>query len=1370
MNHFLKRNFSSIVGAGGQPEKGDPPPPPVLNPPKLGALTALTSYSYSESVDALSEGPIEGIVNQNGQYINGYRIFEGIYIDDVPIKKTCDPMDSTITRSTAYLGDIIQDLTSNWFNGDSFEDFSLNNLPLVKTSYDPVLNVNNPYESFKVSNDRLSAEIVYGKKNIAKAIFLGFNTLRHFSDSLETTPDLATIAKQKLLRYDAFSSLSIIENELLRDYPLSTDFPFFCVKINLGSMHKSNEPRQLISDLPIGRNVDFYIEDDIANQVFQPLEISEIGKTRVLRPLGTIDTSFLYSDVESLTLGGYIYLFGVHQNGFPTKETLITLRENVKNIHVLDFNQAKYNYSNVLAEIRSGEELQSPLGFFDKTYLDKTYGIKLLGPFSNQGNALRVTDFKKGIETGVIKNLLERSTGSTGFSTEELINEVDRKKLETVWGLEGWLTKDGENYDEVLTGLVYFSNVTRTLTLKTPDDFSATLRYDVSTVLYYVVVITQKVDKFSYNMDYFKYEKVPYYETEIRVERRWVDVCREVSVYGGEPYNYCTRETVEVEVEVQVLKYRNEWIKYDFPLSTRNSRRLLAVSVVLLATIEGSQDSRAGKSFSAWSESSMSQFDEEPNSVIHVVRNPNVSNVFITMGIRALSDTAEKTKTLAGTKQEVDIGAKIPSTVRFKIEIGLQDASGIEQPPSKSIVYQVIGLAETPALIDIGRAENANNVSNYARFIQGSENIAYPLTLPKSVDGTFRYVKVTRTTYESYSSLIRREISLEKVTEIIDSKFSYPNTAIVGVKLDARTLSSMPPRSYDARLKRIMVPTNYYPLYADGRDKRFYKTISEFSNAPKANKLIYNGDWDGTFKEVWSDNPAWIVFDLLTNARYGMGNYVSADQINIWELYKIGRFCDAVDEDGYFYGVPSSNGGLEPRYSCNIIIADKTNIFDAIKNLVSSFRGNIFYSNSYIDFTDDRVKLPNYFFNNQNVRDGLFNYTNSRRDQQYNTLEINYFDRDDNFKVKTEYVEDPEDIKKRGVLRADIDTFGVTSRAHANRIGKHIIYSTVNENQAVSFACGPEVLACRPGDLISIEDDLKSLQKNIGRVLEIDTAQKILRLDEQFKSDDYLNEVSLFIPTGQKTYSDYYNMAVSPSKLAMNELYANDVPQIATFKTTGYKNLDYGCYLYLNPEGENIALLDKAKAGGIYSITLSGLKQEIYKLTSVKENSPIEYEVAAIKFDTGKFGSIENSQSLVDFYNNYPNVSAPTQGSETISQNNLYQLSYPVIQSFSTGNYDQQADSIDLSGSWTAVNGATHYDYELITPKYSFLNGRTTGLSAVFTDQTQAGRFTLKVSARNISSVPNPISATYSSGITVLSYSAPIRTNSVFAGISIKNS
>lgn len=1341
MNHFLTKNFSKVGGAGGG-KKGDAPGPPTLTPPKLGSLSSLVSYSYSESVDALSEGPIEGLVNQNGQYLSSHRIFEGIYIDDVPVKKTINPLDETVDRSTLSLTNLLMVATDNWFVDGVFSDYSLADLPKTNISYDPTLEVSNPYEAFVSTSGTLTAEIIYGKTNIAKALFRGKNLLSALSNDAVTPSVSKESIKRKLLQYGAFSTFTMIENNLLKDYPSSIEYPFFCVKINLGNFYDSiNEPFQPTSNVDVGKTTNAFLEHDIANQIFQRLEISEANRTRVLRPLSWIDMSYLYGDTIP-QLGGYIYIFGIHENGYPTQESIVGLRETVQNFHILNFRQEKYNYSNILAEVRNGEELQQQLGFFERTYLDKQYGIKLLGPFSNQGEVLKVTNFGVvNTNDGVIEGLAEISTSASALSSAQLITEGERESLESLWNLNGRLVKGGDKYGlTVKYSSVLQSSISKKTTTITPTGFV----YKVTFSSQVMAIITKDGSNFSYDFtDMYGYH----------------------AVYVVNPYLDYPDAGINLSVPIYGAA-----LSAQFPGEGGMHRsRYLSTAIYLLASPEGSIDTRASKSYSDWSASSISQFDEEPNSVIHVVRNPNVSAVSLTMGIRALSDTAETTRTLAGTVQSVDAGSKIPSAVRFKVEIGLQDQNGVELPATQSVVYQVIGIAESPALIDIGRTENATNVPNYSRFIQGTENIAAPLTLPDGGEGFLRYVKITRTTHETYSVLVRREISLEKITEIIDAKFSYPNTALVGIKLDSRTLSSLPPRSYDARLKRILVPSNYFPLMPDGSDRRIYATTALFTAASDSDKLVYNGHWDGTFKEAWSDNPAWIVFDLLTNKRYGMGNYVSADQINIWELYKIGRFCDAVDDDGYFTGVPSATGGLEPRYSCNIIIADKVNVFDAIKSLISTFRGNIFYSNSYIDFTDDRVKLPRGFFNNQNVVNGLFNYTNSRRDQQYNTLEVSYFDRDDGFKVKTEYIEDPEDIKKRGVLRSEIDTFGITSRAHANRIGKHIIYSTINENQAVTFACGPEILSCRPGDLISVEDDLKSLQKNIGRVLSIDYTNKILRLDEQFDTGTFLNEVSLFIPTGQKTYSDYYDLAVSPSKLSMNELYSNDVPQIATFKTSGYQNLDYGCQLFLNQTGENVLLLDRAKVGGIYSITLSGLKQEIYKLSSIRENSPIEYEVAAIKFDTGKFGQIESGQSLVDFYNNYPNVSSPTQGSSTLNQNNVYQLSYPVIYSLNTGNYDQQADSIDISGAWSGVNGATHYDYELVTPRYNSITGRTTNLFATFTDQTQAGRFNLRVMARSDTSIPNPIGPIYSSGITVLSYSAPVRTNSVFAGISIKN-
>lgn len=1330
MNHYLKKNYSKIFGAGGSKDKGDPPPPAVLQPPKLGNLQAITSYSYSESIDLITDGPIEGLVNQNGQYIDGHRIFEGIYIDDMPIKKTIDPLNDSIDKLSFDLEGVSAAVSDYWLTGGQFNGRLFLDIPSSNLSYEQTRRtVTDPYRAIKIGNGTLNAEVLWSQRDIAKALFNAKKIISSVVSDSSLSTDEKDLAKQKALRFDGFLTYAQFEQELLQDYPLSDGFPLFCVRIIFGnSSNVTFEPLQETTSLiNINKYVNSHLDGDITNQVFQKLEFSEIGIKPILRVPSYIDATYLLDgENETTYLGGSIFIFGVQQDGAPTEESIFAIRDKVKTLYQIDSYSEKYNYTNVLAEIRNGDELQNPLGFFNKSYVEHNYGIKLLGPYSNEGQTLKIIDYNAVNESGIIDGLAENTAGASAISSNLVMQPLDMQNLIASmpqFNLGDYIFTDSRYYNDVLSFAYSEEIVSKKFISKSGDNFVFEVRVAGPCAIRF------KRQNGDYSISYIDFYKEP------------GNVLKAVPLPFQESYVY----------------------QYE-----KNQSIVIATAAILAGDIEGSIDERAGKNYSEWSQPSISQLDEKASPVVHVVQNPNVERVFVTLGLRALSDTAEKAKKLAGTPQRVEVGAKIPSAVRFKIEIGLQDSSGAEEPPTKTVIYQIMGLAESPALIDIGRIENQENgrTAEYSKFIQGTENAATSLWLPPAEEGKLRYVKVTRTTYESYSVLIRREISLEKVTEVIDARFSYPNSAIVGIKLDSRTLSSLPPRSYDARLKRIMVPSNYYPLNPDGSDKRLYNTLAEFNAATNEDKLIYRGAWDGTFKEAWSDNPAWILFDLLTNRRYGIGNFISPDQINYWELYRIGRFCDAVDDQGYFVGVPSATGGREPRYSCNIIIGDKINVYDAIKNITNTFRGNIFYANSLVDFTDDRVKLPVMFFNNQNVKDGIFNYTNSRRDQQFNVIEVSYFDRTDSFKPKVEYVEDQDDQRIRGTLRTSIDTFGVTSRGHANRIGQHIIYSTVNENQVVTFVAGPEAQALRAGDLFTVEDRVKSLATNIGRVLDIDYSNGVLTLNTPV-SGEYLPEITLPIATGRNTFDDYYNLAKSPIGLSVNDILANDVPLLSTFAFTGLQNSGDNCFVYLSKTGINYSLLNKARVGNVYSVTLSGLKQEVYKMTSIREDLPNEYEIGGMKFDTGKFGQIESGQNLIDFYNQYPNVVSPTQGRETIYQKNEYQLSYPTITNLSTGAYDFQADSIDISGEWTPVIGATAYDVELLTPRYQSITGRTNSTSFVFNDMTEAGRFSFRVSARSENTVPNEIGPVFSSGINIISYSAPVRSNVVFAGVTI---
>jgi len=382
-----------------------------------------------------------------------------------------------------------------------------------------------------------------------------------------------------------------------------------------------------------------------------------------------------------------------------------------------------------------------------------------------------------------------------------------------------------------------------------------------------------------------------------------------------------------------------------------------------------------------------------------------------------------------------------------------------------------------------------------------------------------RYIKITKKSHETLSTLVSKRIGVRKVTEIVPHKFSYPFSAIVGTKMDARAFAQIPNRTFHCKLKKILVPSNYFPNNENNEDVRYLNT----NNLEK----IYDGDWDGTFKLFWSNNPAWILMDLLINKRYGLGNYIESEQVDIWELYKIARWCDAVDDNGYYYGVPDAYGGVEPRHSFNALITEKFNIFDMINQVASIFRGHVYYMNSLITFSDDRLKPIIGEFNNSDVKDGLFTYSNHKKDDEFTAVDVAYVDEKDNYKPKIEYVEDSNGVRQRGILKKQINAFGITSKSQARRFGCHFLFQTSKENSIVNFTTDNRILLYRPGDLINIHDELFNSYKNFGIVkcfenLTDPTLFKIV-IDKCLDPNIYNDKcITLHIPVAKPKYDDFY--------------------------------------------------------------------------------------------------------------------------------------------------------------------------------------------------------------------------------------------------------
>lgn len=338
---------------------------------------------------------------------------------------------------------------------------------------------------------------------------------------------------------------------------------------------------------------------------------------------------------------------------------------------------------------------------------------------------------------------------------------------------------------------------------------------------------------------------------------------------------------------------------------------------------------------------------------------------------------------------------------------------------------------------------------------------AHLLTLPKPAS---RWnIRMTRVTADSTSSALANETYIDSYVEIVNTKMSYPNSALVGLTVDSSQFSSIPTRSYLVDGLYIKVPKNYDPV------TRTYATSGAGTS---------NGGWDGTFKMAVSNNPAWILYDLLTTNRYGLGQYLaenpSSPLIDVAKLYSIGKYCDGMVSDGY--------GGMEPRFVVNTVIQQQVEAYKLIADLCSAFRGMSYWNGGIACFTQDSPTTPSMVFSQANVIDGTFNYTGSARKDRHSVALVTWNDPSENFKQKIEYVEDAALISKFGVRKTEMVAFGCTSRGQANRVGRWILYTEQYESDIISFKVGIDAALVLPGDVIKIHDQFRAGKRMAGRL------------------------------------------------------------------------------------------------------------------------------------------------------------------------------------------------------------------------------------------------------------------------------------------------
>lgn len=324
------------------------------------------------------------------------------------------------------------------------------------------------------------------------------------------------------------------------------------------------------------------------------------------------------------------------------------------------------------------------------------------------------------------------------------------------------------------------------------------------------------------------------------------------------------------------------------------------------------------------------------------------------------------------------------------------------------------------------------------------------ITLPKP--GNSWLIKVSRITPDSTAATLTNETWVDSYTEMVNSKLSYPNSALVSVRIDSSQFSRVPARSYLVDGLFIKVPQNYDPV-----------------------TRTYSGIWNGTFKLAVSDNPAWIMYDLLINKRYGLGAYIEATQVDKARLYEIGKYCDGMVDNGY--------GGQEPRFRINTAIQTQAEAYKLLTDISSVFRGMSFWTGSQIGFVQDSPTDPTMIYSPANVIDGDFQYTGSARKDRHSVVLVTWNDPDNSYKQQVEYVEDAELVNQFGVRKMELVAFGCTSRGQANRVGRWILYTEKYESNFVTFMVGLDSALVVPGEVVRIQDPTRAGKRMAGRLV-----------------------------------------------------------------------------------------------------------------------------------------------------------------------------------------------------------------------------------------------------------------------------------------------
>ncbi|MDO4895654.1 phage tail protein [Moraxella sp.] len=422
-------------------------------------------------------------------------------------------------------------------------------------------------------------------------------------------------------------------------------------------------------------------------------------------------------------------------------------------------------------------------------------------------------------------------------------------------------------------------------------------------------------------------------------------------------------------------------------------------------------------------------------------------------------------------ENETNVGVELRSDRPFVRAINNRELSAVrvrlnfnslrEQKDNGDVVGYAVSYA-----IDV-QTDGGSFVEVLTDTVRGKSSQGYKkshrIDLPNAGTAKRWTIRVRRITPNRNSDLIADTVHIDALTEIIDAKLAYPCTALLGLSYDAKTFTNIAKIAVRLKGKIIQVPSNY-----------------------NADTRTYNGLWDGTFKPAYSNNPAWVYYDLCTHKRYGLGERLSG-MVDKWRLYQIGQYCDELVDDG--------KGGQEPRFTVNVYIQKADDAYKVLQNLASVFRGLSFWDGQNIIVDSDTPKEAVYTFSPANVVGGEFAYTGTRARDRHTLAKVAWDNPDNGFNTEYELIPDEGAIARYGVKVLDIAAFGCTSQGQAQRAGLWALKAEQLETQTVSFKTGLQGFIPQVGQVINVADNVFAGRAISGKIVALSTDKRQITLD-----------------------------------------------------------------------------------------------------------------------------------------------------------------------------------------------------------------------------------------------------------------------------------